>query len=146
MRDRRRPESWGRGCRGKVAFRSKRQALGVLRTMRRKNRSPEHLNIYHCSCRYWHIGNSTPVPPKAPLRQIRALAGDVVEITWKLPDGTLVIDRRTVPELEVPLDQSACPVTGERDCEMCASEYCETHGRDPCDCDVVDRHEKRLTG
>ena len=26
------------------------------------------------------------------------------------------------------------------DCSMCSGEYCYTHGVDPCDCDVIDRH------
>lgn len=33
-----------------------------------------------------------------------------------------------------------CPTTGLFDCPKCSGEYCESHGTDPCDCDVVERH------
>lgn len=26
------------------------------------------------------------------------------------------------------------------DCTKCSGEYCEQHGADPCDCDVIERH------
>lgn len=36
-------------------------------------------------------------------------------------------------------------VTGEtcpsEHCPMCNGEACERHGHDPCDCDVIERHE-----
>jgi len=31
-----------------------------------------------------------------------------------------------------------CP---SQDCSKCTGEFCETHGANPCDCDVLDRHK-----
>jgi len=42
----------------------------------------------------------------------------------------------TIPES----DGRAVPCEYGDDCGRCSGEYCETHGNDPCDCDVVDRH------
>ena len=33
-------------------------------------------------------------------------------------------------------------MSGEGGCAMCSGEYCAKHFRDPCDCDVIDRHEE----
>lgn len=32
------------------------------------------------------------------------------------------------------------------DCGICSGEFCVNHGVDPCDCDVVERHDFRNAG
>lgn len=50
-------EDFGNGCRGKVGWRSKRQASGHLRVMRSRGAS-DTLQVYKCkACREWHLGN-----------------------------------------------------------------------------------------
>lgn len=38
--------------------------------------------------------------------------------------------------------QPAVAPTCDEDCTRCSGEYCEQHGVSPCECDVIDRHQK----
>lgn len=50
--------TFGNGCRGKVGWRSKRQASGHLRVMLSRG-CAETLQVYKCkACRQWHLGNA----------------------------------------------------------------------------------------
>jgi hypothetical protein len=54
------PRTFASGCRGKITFTSKRQALGVRRVMVKRGASDAAtLGAYRCkACGRWHIGNS----------------------------------------------------------------------------------------
>jgi len=81
------------GCRGKIPYRTKRLAMGVLRVMRKSGKAKsETLHAYRCTaCGHWHLGNSR-VPP--PLKTIRAAVGEVVEIEWRDPDSKETVRTR----------------------------------------------------
>lgn len=88
------------GCRGKVRYKTKRLAQGVLRVMLREGQmKSETLHVYRCpSCGKWHLGNrSGSVPP--PLLTIRAAVGEVVEIVWMDAQKKIVTKtRHTAPK------------------------------------------------
>lgn len=71
------------GCRGKVVYRTKRLANGVLRVMRKSRTKSDTLHVYRCQfCGKWHLGNETGSVP-APLKTVRAAVGEIVEIVWR---------------------------------------------------------------
>jgi hypothetical protein len=42
---------------------------------------------------------------------------------------------------EPSLDEPVCPGP---DCTKCNGEFCEQHGVEPCNCDVLDRHNLKV--
>ena len=94
--------SWSNGCRGKVQYTSRGRANAAIRVLRKSDNviAPDTLMAYKCreDKNHWHVGHDVrPVLPP-PLRRVKAASGDIVEITWRMPDGTDVVERRTVPQ------------------------------------------------
>ena len=90
-------EHWSNQCRGKVKYKTRRAALTARSELVDANqaRTPSRLNEYRCSvCRSWHLGNtpSNMFPP--PLKRMRAVQGDVVEITWRDLEGREIVKTR----------------------------------------------------
>ena len=66
------------------------------------------MGAYRCrACGKWHIGHRSRreralvaqlAPP--PLKHIVVAAGDVVEITWRHDDGSVVTQRHTMPSTQ----------------------------------------------
>lgn len=82
---------WGNSCRGKIRYSSRKRALAKIRSIQRgdTHEAPELLDAYRCAeCACWHIGHRTKRRAVPPLKRMRAAAGDIVEITWRKPDGT----------------------------------------------------------
>lgn len=98
--------TWATGCRGKVPYKSRRMAAAEIRRLRRSAFtgvvSPETLAPYRCRevRSHWHVGHETRPALPRPLRRVRAAAGDVVEITWRMPDGRDVIERHAGPVVD----------------------------------------------
>ena len=93
--------TWATGCRGKIQYPSRKMAAAAIRRMRREGAAvtPETLEPYRCRevRDHWHIGHSVrpTLPPK--VLRVKAAAGDVVEIAWRMPDGTVCTARLEAP-------------------------------------------------
>ena len=54
-------QTYGKGCRGKVAYASRKQANGMRRVIVRKGKAydPDQFWAYKCrACHKWHLGHS----------------------------------------------------------------------------------------
>lgn len=94
-----RPVPEGTGCRGKIPYKTKRLAQGVLRVMwKSRTTKSDTLHPYRCpSCKRWHLGNQAGSVP-APLKTVRAAVGDVVEIIWRDNEKHEVKTRHEAPK------------------------------------------------
>ena len=93
---------WSNSCRGKVQYSSRSRANAAIRVLRKADNVIDADTLMAYRCRedksHWHVGHRVrPVLPP-PLRRVKAAAGDVVEITWRMPDGTEHVERHTVGE------------------------------------------------
>ena len=92
--------TWGTGCRGKQPYRTRRRAEIERKLIVRRGRldHPDTLESYHCpACGQWHLGNrrDAKTSQRRPVIQVRAADGDVVEVTWRLADGSERVVRYT---------------------------------------------------
>ena len=64
--------------------------------------APETLEPYRCAEArdHWHVGHSVrpALPPK--VLRVKAAAGDIVEIAWRMLDGTIRTVRIEAPAVE----------------------------------------------
>jgi len=94
--------TWASGCRGKIQYPSRKMAAAAIRRMRREGAAvaPDTLEPYRCREMrdHWHVGHSVrpTLPPK--LLRVKAAAGDLVEIAWRMLDGSEVVERRSSPK------------------------------------------------